>query len=149
MCSCIAILRVSLVSFAFITLCVPSQRVFIFVYFGIDQSGNFWIHPRIFVFHCFAIDPKSNLMFIYILQDFCNSACPRTPAFSRNVTAPNHCSQSSPCDRLSHALPLSYSRSWDILSNPRPWYWKTNRRKLEFIFSENLCENTGYNINLI
>jgi hypothetical protein len=30
-CSCIAILRVSLVSFAAITLCVASQRVFIVV----------------------------------------------------------------------------------------------------------------------
>jgi hypothetical protein len=37
-CSCIAILLVSLVSFAAITLCVTSQRVFIFVsvYFVID-----------------------------------------------------------------------------------------------------------------
>jgi hypothetical protein len=38
-CSCIAILWVSLVSFAVITLCVPSQRVFIVpvVYFVIDS----------------------------------------------------------------------------------------------------------------
>jgi hypothetical protein len=38
MCSCIAILLVSLVSFAAITLCVASQRVFIVavVYFVID-----------------------------------------------------------------------------------------------------------------
>jgi len=48
-CSCIAILWVSLVSFAAITLCVASQRVFIVasVYFIMTQSGNFWIH-RIF-----------------------------------------------------------------------------------------------------
>jgi hypothetical protein len=48
-CSCIAILWVSLVSFAAITLCVGSQRVFIVVsvYFVMTQSGNFWIHPRI------------------------------------------------------------------------------------------------------
>jgi hypothetical protein len=31
-CSCIAILRVSLVSFAAITFCVASQQVFIFVF---------------------------------------------------------------------------------------------------------------------
>jgi hypothetical protein len=44
-CSCIAILGVSLVSFAAITLCVTSQRVFIIVvYFVMTQSGNFWIH---------------------------------------------------------------------------------------------------------
>jgi hypothetical protein len=48
-CSCIAILWASLVSFAAITLCVASQRVFIVVsiYFVKIQSGNFWIHPRI------------------------------------------------------------------------------------------------------
>jgi hypothetical protein len=47
-CSCIAILRVSLVSFAAIILCVASQRVFIVVvYFVTTQSGNFWILPRI------------------------------------------------------------------------------------------------------
>jgi len=35
-------------SFAAITPCVNSQRVFIVivVYFVITQSGNFWIHPR-------------------------------------------------------------------------------------------------------
>jgi hypothetical protein len=46
---CIAILWLSLVSFAAITLCVASHRVFIFliVYFTMTQSGNFWIHPRI------------------------------------------------------------------------------------------------------
>jgi hypothetical protein len=37
-CSCIAILCVSLVSFAVITLCVASQRVLIVVYFVIDSS---------------------------------------------------------------------------------------------------------------
>jgi hypothetical protein len=47
--SCIAISWVSLVSFAAITLCVASQRVFVLVvvYFVMTQSGNFWIHPRI------------------------------------------------------------------------------------------------------
>jgi hypothetical protein len=43
--SCIAILRVSVVSFASITFYVPSQLVFI-VYFVMIQSGNFWIQPR-------------------------------------------------------------------------------------------------------
>jgi hypothetical protein len=47
-CSCISILWVSLVSFAPVTLCVASQRVFIvvIVYFVMTQSGNVWIHPR-------------------------------------------------------------------------------------------------------
>jgi hypothetical protein len=46
-CSCNAILWVSLMSFATITLCVASQWVFIVVsvYFFMTQSGNFWIHP--------------------------------------------------------------------------------------------------------
>jgi hypothetical protein len=49
-CSCIAILWLSLVSFAAITLCVGSQRVFISLS---TRSGNIWIHPRIrrFQFH--------------------------------------------------------------------------------------------------
>jgi hypothetical protein len=48
-CRCIAILWVSLVSFAAITLCVASQRVFVVVVVISlsTQSGNFWIHPRI------------------------------------------------------------------------------------------------------
>jgi hypothetical protein len=47
-CRCIALLSVSLVSFAAIALCVASQRVFIVVeYISLwTQSGNFWIHPR-------------------------------------------------------------------------------------------------------
>jgi hypothetical protein len=50
-CSCIAVLWVILVSFATITLCVASQRVFVVVvvYFIMTQSGNFWIHPRMYV----------------------------------------------------------------------------------------------------
>jgi hypothetical protein len=45
--SCIAILRVSPVSFAAITLCVASQRVFVVVVNSLStQSGKFWIHPR-------------------------------------------------------------------------------------------------------
>jgi len=48
-CSCIAILWVSLLRFATITLCVASQPVFIVVsiYSLSTQSGNVWIHPRI------------------------------------------------------------------------------------------------------
>jgi hypothetical protein len=47
-CSFIAILSVSLVSFAAITLCVASQQVFVVgvVYFAMTQSGNFWTLPR-------------------------------------------------------------------------------------------------------
>jgi hypothetical protein len=50
-CSCIDILWVSLTSFAAITLCVASQRVFIVVsvYFVMTQSGNFWILPRTWI----------------------------------------------------------------------------------------------------
>jgi hypothetical protein len=41
-CSCIAILRVSLVSFAAITICFASQRVYVVVvvYFVIDSVRN-------------------------------------------------------------------------------------------------------------
>jgi hypothetical protein len=38
-------------SFAAVTLCVASQRVFIFVvYFVMTQSGNFWMYPRINIY---------------------------------------------------------------------------------------------------
>jgi hypothetical protein len=47
-CSCIAILWVSLVSFAAITLCVASRRVFIVISLS-TQPGNFWIHPRTYM----------------------------------------------------------------------------------------------------
>jgi hypothetical protein len=46
---CVAILRVSLVSFVAITLFVASQLVFIVIVVVVPfstQSGNFWIHPR-------------------------------------------------------------------------------------------------------
>jgi hypothetical protein len=45
-CSCIAILWISLVSFAAITLCVAPQRVFIFVYFFIDSVRKLLDTPR-------------------------------------------------------------------------------------------------------
>jgi hypothetical protein len=47
-CICIAILWVSLLSFAAITFYVASQRLFIVlsVHFFMTQSGNFWILPR-------------------------------------------------------------------------------------------------------
>jgi hypothetical protein len=52
-CSFIAILWVSLVSFAAITLYVASQRVFIVVvYFVINSVRNFWINPRILMKSC-------------------------------------------------------------------------------------------------
>jgi hypothetical protein len=34
------------VSFAAITICVASERVFVVVYFGMTKSGNFWIYPH-------------------------------------------------------------------------------------------------------
>jgi hypothetical protein len=37
------------VSFATITLCVASQRVFV-VCFLLTQSGNFWLHPHIYIY---------------------------------------------------------------------------------------------------
>jgi hypothetical protein len=56
-CSCIAILWVILVSFATISLCIPSQRVFVVisVYFVMTQFERFWIHPCIspaFMLYC-------------------------------------------------------------------------------------------------
>jgi hypothetical protein len=45
-CSFIAILWVSLASFAATTICVASQIVFVVITLSI-QSGNFWIYSRI------------------------------------------------------------------------------------------------------
>jgi hypothetical protein len=56
MCSCIAILWVSLVSFADITLCVASQRVFVVVYFVIVSVRKLLDTPLyIFVHVCMQV----------------------------------------------------------------------------------------------
>jgi hypothetical protein len=47
-CSCIAILWVSLMSFAAITLCLDSQRVFIVVHFVIDSVRKLLDMPSYF-----------------------------------------------------------------------------------------------------
>jgi hypothetical protein len=51
------------VSFAVITFCVASQRVFIVIYFVMTQPRNFWIHP------CMSDSCQRNLkvMFVVIL----------------------------------------------------------------------------------
>jgi len=49
LCTVVSLFCVSLVTFAAITLCVASQRVFIAVYFVVTQSENFWIHSRILI----------------------------------------------------------------------------------------------------
>jgi len=62
-CSCIAILWVSIVSFAPITLCVASQRVFIVVivvFISLStQSGNFWIHHTLVLYSPIRSGPVS------------------------------------------------------------------------------------------
>jgi hypothetical protein len=52
-CSRIAILCVSVVSFAAITLCVASQRVFIVIYFVIDSVRKLLVTPSYSVIHCY------------------------------------------------------------------------------------------------
>jgi hypothetical protein len=68
-CSCIAILWASLVSFAAITFCVASQRVFIAVRvnFIMTQSGNFWILPHIFLDSCNLYDIYERIYCNFIL----------------------------------------------------------------------------------
>jgi hypothetical protein len=65
-CSCIAILWVTLVSFAAIALSVASQRVFIVVsvYFVMTQSGNFWIHSHM----CLPLEYTYLLLFLQKLS---------------------------------------------------------------------------------
>jgi hypothetical protein len=53
-CNFIAILWVSLVSYAAITLCVATQQVFIFISLS-TQSGNFRIHPCVCVCVCVCV----------------------------------------------------------------------------------------------
>jgi hypothetical protein len=78
MCSCIAILWVSLVSSVAITVCVASQRVFVVddVYFVTTQSGNFWIHPR--------------KMYLTMISKYCHAtiACPNIFKQSSKFWAP-------------------------------------------------------------
>jgi hypothetical protein len=59
-CSCIAILWVSLVNFAAITLCVASQRVFIVAISLSTQSGNFWTRSRIYYWLALTLWTKSH-----------------------------------------------------------------------------------------
>jgi hypothetical protein len=66
-CSRIAILWVSLVRFAAITLCVISQRVFVFISLS-TQSGNFWIYPRTSVSFCMILSGAGREKYIW---NFC------------------------------------------------------------------------------
>jgi hypothetical protein len=54
-CSCIAISWVSLVSFAAITLCVASQRVFIVIYFVIDSVRKLLGTPSYILFSLIVV----------------------------------------------------------------------------------------------
>jgi hypothetical protein len=69
-CSFIAILWVSLVRFATVTLCVASQRVsvvvvVVVVYFVIDSVRKFWMHTRICVCVCVCVWDRERDMFLY------------------------------------------------------------------------------------
>jgi hypothetical protein len=75
-CSCIAILWVSLVSFAARTLCFASQRVFIVVISLSTQSRNFRTYPRVCVCvkyyivpHAESLLPWKNLFLWLILHN--------------------------------------------------------------------------------
>jgi hypothetical protein len=50
-CNCIAILWVSLVTFAAITICIASQRVFVVVHFVIDSVRKLLYTPSVHVRH--------------------------------------------------------------------------------------------------
>jgi hypothetical protein len=83
-CSCIAILWVSLVSFAAVTVCVASQRVItkVSVYFIIDSVRKIWIHPRIF--------PLTSLFIIILfgLQSrFWRADCAEVQILFKDITA--------------------------------------------------------------
>jgi hypothetical protein len=57
------------VSFAAITLCVASQRVFIIVAvvdFVMTQSGNFWIHPTLVT----RILKQISDLLVHFIRDF-------------------------------------------------------------------------------
>jgi hypothetical protein len=84
--SSIAILWVRLVSFAVITLYVASQLVFISVstYFIMTQSGNVWIHPRMF------------------------SEC----SVSLRFSLPKYCTHLTTVPCVLHAPPISFCLIW-------------------------------------
>jgi hypothetical protein len=69
-CSCIAILWVSLVSFAAITLCVASQRVFISVsvYFVIDSVRKFLLHPPTYLLFTANYTTQSDEVFPCVIS---------------------------------------------------------------------------------
>jgi hypothetical protein len=68
-------------SFAAITLCVASQRVFVVVvYFVTTQSGNFWIHPHIIHFKVITWGP-------YLVRRFTESSPSPPSNMSGRVTS--------------------------------------------------------------
>jgi hypothetical protein len=69
------------VSFAAITLCVASQRVFIVVISLSTQAGNFWIHPRMYAHR--SSQSVSNFHFIDGHQFGSSSVYMQNPLLSR------------------------------------------------------------------
>jgi hypothetical protein len=76
-CSCIAILWVSPVSFAAITLSVVSQWVLLLLLLFISlstQSGIFWIHPRILIIARFETSTALKLQMVVWAATQCSDA---------------------------------------------------------------------------
>jgi hypothetical protein len=65
------------VSFAAIILCVTSQRVFIVavVYFVMTQSGNVWIHPRMWVIYLCTVILKAQSFHKDVLLSLLPTKC--------------------------------------------------------------------------
>jgi hypothetical protein len=58
------------VSSAVITLCVASERMFVLVISLSTQSGNFWIHSRVYEYMCFFLEMLTNCKKLKIRESF-------------------------------------------------------------------------------
>jgi hypothetical protein len=84
-------LWVSLVSFAAITLCVASQRVFIVVSFVIDSVRKFWIHTHIYIYIYIYIYVKHIFMLNLLAVDLLRHRFILMDYISCNEKVQAHC----------------------------------------------------------
>jgi hypothetical protein len=122
-CSCIAILWVSLVSFAAITLHFASQRVFIFVniYFVIDS-----VRKRLYThsyFHCGS--SKSEIYFLCSAMQAPTRCIPSYHMKVKSLCLTNHHAMKTYCgsgDTAPRILKNDTRRRWLIIYTLRPLY---------------------------
>jgi hypothetical protein len=132
-CSCIAILRVSLVSFAAITLCVASHRVFVVVriYFVIDSVRKLLVTPSYVFMAWYLVEHRDNCTFTWcsllgLSAALGVSSIPtfRCPSYPDDDDRDGHRNVGILREITSSSL-AAKAPSLIILPIPFPLYWRT------------------------